>query len=156
MSETSTAVRLDIRPISIREVLGRSDLLDEHYQELATDKALMRLDPRHDIYCSTEDADGLFVLGAFEGPNLVGYSVNFVHPHLHYQSLTVAENDVLFLALEHRNAGAGRQIIAATEAEAKARGARLVMWHAKPGTALERLLSVDGYRVQDVVFSRGL
>jgi GNAT superfamily N-acetyltransferase len=147
---------LEIRLISHEDVLGRADLLEDHYQELATDKARMQLAPHEEAYANAAENDLIFTLGVFDRGEMVGYSVNFVHPNLHYRHLVVCENDVLFLAKPYRNAGTGSQLIAATEEEAKKRGAGFVLWHAKPNTPLQFLLTSLGHGVQDIIFSRGL
>ena len=63
-------------------------------------------------------------------------------------------NDVLFVAKEYRRGRLGLGLIRATEREAKKRGAQMVSWHAKQGTALEALMPRLGYGVQDIIYSR--
>jgi Acetyltransferase (GNAT) family len=97
---------------------------------------------------------GLF---AYEGADLVGYSVSIFNPsHLHYRSLAVVVNDVLYVKPEHRHGRAGLGLIRETERIAKDLGAKLLMWHAKPDTALAAILPRLAYGVQDVLFSREL
>lgn len=147
-----------IRRTTIAEVRDRcADLLREHWQEIARNKTLMVLDPDWDRYESL-DADGhlLVLLAETDAGDVVGDSITFVVRHLHYAGLIVAQNDVLFVAAEHRRTGAGLRLIAETEAQAKEVGARLVMWHAKQDTDLAALMTRRGYGVQDIVFSREL
>lgn len=129
-------------------------LLQLHRDELATAKHLMEVAPRTEAYKTAEVVGLLMSLVAYQGDEIVGYSINFIGPHLHYSSLVYAHNDVLFVHPEHRNSKLGLQLIRETEALAASRGARMVMWHAKPGTALEKLLPRLGYGVQDVLFSK--
>ena len=37
---------------------------------------------------------------------------------------------------------------------ARDKGARLMLWHAKPGTALEKILPRIGYRVEETAFCK--
>lgn len=148
--------QLEVRPISFLEVAAREDLLEAHYDELATDKLRMVLAPDLARYQAIDDQGLLLSLGMFDGEEMVGYSVGIVTTSLHYSALTMYQNDVLFLAKDHRNAGVGKHLIDATEAAARARGAGMVLWHAKPNTPLFFLLTHLAYVTQDVIFGRGL
>lgn len=147
---------LEIRPISFREVAAREDLLEAHYDELATDKQRMVLDPDLARYQQLEDQGVLLGLGLYDREAMVGYSVGIITTSMHYRALTFYQNDVVFLEKAYRNLGAGKQLIDATEAAAKARAAGMVLWHAKPGTPLFFLMTALGYATQDVIFGRGL
>jgi hypothetical protein len=85
----------------------------------------------------------------------VGYSINFVSPHIHYMRMCMAMNDVLFVAKSHR-ASLGIRLLHATEQAARNRGAHLMAWHAKPGTPLESILRRRGCRLQDLIFTKEL
>lgn len=129
-------------------------LIEEHWQEIALNKALMVLAPDVATYRALEEQKKLVSLGAFVGEELVGYSVSVLQHHLHYSGLCVAMNDVLFVGKAHRHGSAGVRLIKWTERAARSRGARMMLWHAKPGTALESLMPRLGYQVQDIVFSK--
>lgn len=151
----------DEQPVTITEELVadrlESDfwpLLVRHREELTTNKALMELAPDIARYRGAESAGALVALVARAGGSIVGYSFNFVGPHLHYMRLRVAENDVLFTLPEWRERAGGRLLVA-TKRACKARGARVMAWHAKPGTALEAILRKRA-RVQDIVFTEEL
>lgn len=145
----------EIRESTASEMLAQADrLFSEHWDEIALNKQVMVLKPDGERYLSIEKAGGLFILVAYKDGELVGYSVNFVLNHLHYADLCIASNDLLFVAKAHRKSRLGLQLIKATEREAKTRGARLVLWHAKPETALVELMPKLGYRVQDIIYSR--
>jgi len=159
MPRTSTAPKFRIRPVGvdlIRE--SAQQLLTEHWDEIALNKRVMVLDPIWTSYYELEERDALLALGLFlkdgDKETLVGYSVNFLMQHIHYGKLRFCQNDVLFVAKAHR--GRGRRLIAATEAAAKENGCQMIVWHAKQGTALERILPKAGYGVQDILFSKEL
>lgn len=147
---------MDIRPISVVEQLPRvSALLREHWAELALNKSLMVLSPNVEVYATLEAAGSIVALGAFDGEELIGYSVNLLTRHLHYSGLLTASNDVLFVRQDHRGR-VGPRLIRKTEKACNAAGAQILLWHAKPGTLLEQLLPRIGYGVQDIVYSRVL
>lgn len=131
-------------------------LLEAHREELTTHKDLMQLAPLAERYREAERSGVMFVVTARDEGELVGYSVNFIGPHLHYSNLRYVHNDVLYLARSHRRGRLGVRLLAATERAALSRGAKLVVWHAKPGTALDALLPRMGYRVQDTLYSKEL
>lgn len=130
----------------------------EHWEEVAQNKELMQLAPDWERYDALGEAGKLFALFAFddEARNLIGYSVNIIDNHLHYKRLTVASNDLLFVSKSARGA-AGLKLMTATEKEAARLGAKLMLWHAKPGSSLAEVLTRKVERskaaVQDIVYS---
>ena len=146
-----------IREISVSKQIGQvGDLLREHWLELAKNRELMVLKPDAARYKAMEKAGIVLALGAFDGDVMVGYSVSLLGPHLHYADLVFAQNDVIYVAQAYRNGRTGIRLIQAAEAQAKARGARMLVWHAKQGTALDSLLPRLGYGVQDILHSKEL
>lgn len=149
--------RFDIRPTTYAEVTSSAGpLLIEHWAEVALNKALMVLAPDEARYLALEASGNFFSLAAFEDEELVGYSGNFIGPHMHYAGLRYANNDVLFVSKEHRNSPLGLRLIRETEAEARRRGARQVLWHGKQNTPLASLLEKMQYGVQDILYTREL
>lgn len=153
MRSAETAV--DIRPLSVAELsLAAGDLIHAHWEEVARMKDIMVLDPDWPRYEILERQGVLLSLGVYVDEKLVGYSLGLVIENLHYRNLTYYQNDVLYLSPVHRRSRLGLALIDATETAAATRGARYIAWHAKPGTALERLLPTRGYEVQDIVFTK--
>ena len=151
------ATAVDIRECSVADIREHADaLLQQHWQEVALNKGLMHLKPDWSRYEALEGAGCIVALAAWEGEAMVGYSVSFLTTHIHYADLFYAQNDVLFVAPEHRRTRTGIALIHATELACADRGARMLMWHAKSGTALEAILPRLGYRTQDIIFSREL
>ena len=114
-----------------------TELLAEHWEEVAKYKHLMVLKPDWHRYYEIEEKGMLMALSVeIEGHGMIGYSASFIGPHIHYSDLMVATNDVLFLHKDWRKGGVGPRLILATEAEARERAAKLMLWHATPDTAL--------------------
>ncbi|HEY5993341.1 MAG TPA: GNAT family N-acetyltransferase, partial [Gallionellaceae bacterium] len=103
-----------------------------------------------------EQSGALLALVAYAGDEITGYSINFVGPHLHYSGLRYAHNDALYVAPEHRGGRLGLRLIRETERLAKEKGARMMMWHAKPDTALEQLIPRLGCGVHEIIYSKEL
>ncbi len=143
----------------IREIIATEhidsawSLLEAHREELTTNKDLMKLAPRREVYERIEAAGALLSLGAFIDDELVGYSIGILDTNLHYGDLVVLQNDLFFVSLEHR-ARLGLRLMNETERLAAQRGARMVLWHAKQGSPFASILDRKGYRVQDIIYSR--
>lgn len=133
---------------------GLLPLLQAHCDELVTAKHLMELSPLVDAYRAMEQSGALLALVAYRGAEIAGYSINIIGPHLHYSKLRYAHNDALFVKREHRGRRLGLRLIHETENRAREKGARMMMWHAKAGTPLQKLLPRLDYAVQDVMFMK--
>lgn len=131
-------------------------LLEMHADELATHRHIMTVSPDWAKYEAMEQANMVMGLFAYDDAvgRLAGYSVTFVCNHLHYSDLLYAQNDVLYVHPHYRKSRVGLDLIARTEDLARARGVRFMLWHAKPDTALDKLLPRLGYDVQDVIYSK--
>lgn len=155
-----------VREISIALVRERGHLLQAHYEEIALDKSVP-LDPVWAHYEAAEKLDALVSLGLFVDGKLVGYSISAVLRHPHYANLFVVQNDVLFVAKEHRG-GTGKRLIADTIAFGRRRLRALaeacgvdapkfkMLWHAKNGSDLQAVLERQGYIVQDILYSKDI
>lgn len=130
-------------------------LLEKHWHEIARNKQVMVLKPDRAKYDQLQAQGALLSLAALDPDGeIVGYSVNFLGPHIHYADLTVCNNDLLFLREDLRPSPIGLRLLKETERLAKARGARLMLWHAKEGTSLAKIMPRMGYGVQDIIFSK--
>jgi GNAT superfamily N-acetyltransferase len=148
---------LEIRESTVDEMLTLAPVLfQEHWEEIALNKQVMVLKPNEPVYRAMEQEGRMLILGAYRGGELIGYSVNFMANHPHYADLVVCQNDLLFIAREHRKGVLGVKLIKATEAAGKARGAQLMLWHAKEGSPLAAIMPRMGCKVQDIIFSKGL
>lgn len=144
-----------IRESTVDEVLTDvGELFSDHWDEVALNKRLMVLKPDIDRYKAMEASGLTMILAAYDGGQLIGYSVNFIMKHLHYADLVIANNDLLFLAKERRTGRLGIQLIRETERVAKEKGATLMLWHAKKNTPLAGVMPRMGYGVQDIIFSK--
>lgn len=147
---------VDIRRITVAEFFEKAwPLLVAHREELTTNKDLMVLKPARPVYDAIEQVGCLLVLAAYDGDEMVGYSANILAPNMHYADVFQCQNDVLFTTPSARGR-TGLDLIAATEKAARESGCQVVLWHAKPGTALDKLMQAKGVRVQDIVYMKEL
>lgn len=144
-----------ILPITIAEIHSLGGfLLEEHYQELTQHKEVVRLDPDWVKYYALEKAGVLMSLGAWEEGELIGYSVFFVHTHLHYKGLKTATNDVLFLRADKRLGMAGVRLIRESEKQLSKDGSVKIIWHVKYNTTLGPLLERFGYTPEEYTMGK--
>jgi len=131
-------------------------LFQEHYEEIARNKEVMKLNVNWPLYEALDEKQVLFVYLAMQDNVCIGYSLNIVTNHLHYADLNYVQNDVLFVKKELRGSRIGLRLMKVTEDHARSLGCKLMLWHAKEDTALARLLPRLKYGVQDIVFSKEL
>jgi len=130
-------------------------LIRDHYLEVCRHPDLLKLKLDRTRFQLMEDVGMLLVLGAFDADDkLIGYSANWISNHIHYADLVYCHNDAIYLDPAHRHGALGIKLIKATEDAARARGARMCLWHGKPDTALSAIMPRLGYIVNDVLFSK--
>lgn len=156
MIPTPDALRITEEPIADLLETEMWPLLEQHREELTTNKAMMALAPDVERYRAAEAAGALVSLVARVGEEIVGYSINFVGQHLHYSALRYAHNDVLFVTQGAR-ASVGLRLLRATREACAEHGAQMIAWHAKPDTPLAKMLAVRrNTRLQDLIFTEVL
>ena len=149
--------KTEIRLATVDEMLAEATtLFEEHYEEIALNKQVMKLKPDETTYRQMEEMRKIFILSARQNDVLIGYSVNFVTNHLHYADLKLAQNDLLFISKEQRGGRVGLKLIRETEKHATSLGCKLMLWHCKENTTLSSLLPRINYGVQDIIYSKEL
>lgn len=133
---------LDVRLSTVDEMVAEAapQLIGEHWCESGDGEPLSIAWNR---FRALEEADALLILAARIDGEMVGYSVNLLIPHSHTGTV-VADNHALFVAKGKRATGAGMELIRATEREVARRGARFMVWRAKVGSSLDRLMGSLG------------
>ena len=129
-------------------------LFEEHYEENARNKQIMKLKPNYKLYEALDATGWLFIYVAMQGDVCIGYSMNIMIHHLHYADLRIAQNDILFVKKEFRGGRLGLRLLRVTEDHARSEGCKLMLWHAKENTALAKLLPKLKYGVQEIMYSR--
>ena len=126
------------------------ELMASNWEETGFD---FPFNPSAEMYQAVVDAGLMFVIGAFDGEQVVGYCTMTVAPTMHNPSVILAANDALFVLPKYRGITGGRMIRMA-EREAKARGACRVLWHTRSGTKLHESMARHGYRPADIVMMK--
>ena len=161
---------VSIGPTGVDELRGDArGLWVDHYQEIALNPSVMKLNPDWKKYYELEERGQLASIAARRMGTVIGYSVNFVLNHLHYSEMRFMQNDILYLAKDERRGGIGAMLIDSTIELARRLECEMITFHAKPGTTLCRMLGLEvdappepetphpsGFIVQDIVFSKVL
>ena len=137
------------------------------------------VEPKWEAYAALQDAGRLIVLGVFEDDHavpgcyercdagcngqcrrngnrqLVGYGCAVVTPSLHYAHL-VAVSDVIFVLPAYRKKGYGLYLMREMECRAKGMGAQFMVWQAKTGSSLNKVLLRRGCRAEETVYTKRL
>lgn len=86
-------------------------LIDEHWQEIALDKEIIKLNPDWEGYARLDNINALRVYTARKDDKLVGYFVVIVSKSLHYRDHLFANNDIIFLTKAARKGLTGVKLI---------------------------------------------
>lgn len=85
-------------------------LLPHHWAEIAIFTDRMPLDPDYGAYLAADACGELTYVTAREDGRLIGYTLFWVKPHLHYRSTLTATMDLIYLWPDHRMNGTGRMM----------------------------------------------
>jgi len=111
--------------------------------------------PSFDRYNSYDKAGWLLTFTARDQGQLVGYSLMYLVPSMHTQTM-IATEDTIFLLSAYRRGRNGLRFHQFIESELQTRGAREIVVTAKPGSAACRLLEHIGFEVINHQYSKHL
>lgn len=129
-----------IQPVSVRELLERTDLIAEYAAESSI-PAIGTINPSPEIYERLESSDIFKCFAVIDGARIVGFATILTTVFPHYGE-KVATVESLFVASESRNGIAGTELLAVLEDYAKSAGCVAILYSAPAGGRLEKLLSV--------------
>lgn len=86
-------------------------LLKQHYDEIALNKDIIKMNPDWQAYARLDAANALRIYTARRDDKLLGYFVVIVSKSLHYRDHLFANNDVIFLAKPARKGLTGVKLI---------------------------------------------
>jgi|SRR5580692_3148420 GNAT superfamily N-acetyltransferase len=130
-------------------------LLERHYEEIALHKEFPLM-PDFDKYEHLHDGSKLAIVTAREDLKLIGYAVFFVVVNAHYQTMTVAANDIIFIDKPYRTGMTGIRLIAESEKHLRMLGVNRITWHVKPTLDWGKILERKGYAAEEVVWAKML
>jgi hypothetical protein len=127
-------------------------LLPAHYEEIALFRDVYSLSPDYERYRQMADEGRLLVLIARDGKRCVGYCVTIAAKALHDTHLQVYQNDVIYIDPAYRGGRLFLGFRRTTRRLARQKwGAGLLTWHAKAGSALDKILEKLDCPILDIV-----
>ncbi len=141
-SERWREIEEEIRPIYI-----------QHWQEMGLDGNELSLDIEK--YRNMDDAGTLLSVTARKDGRLVGYFLNFIMRHPHYDLLTAAM-DVYYLLPEYRVGSNGIRLFEGTEKECRNRGVGFMLATARidRSAAAGRIFQLMGWKNSRLVYEK--
>tara|TARA_B110000285_G_C14775993_1_gene446265 strand:- start:139 stop:609 length:471 start_codon:yes stop_codon:yes gene_type:complete len=119
------------------------NLINLHWEEIALNKDVIKLNPDWKSYYNLEDNNKLKIFTARYDNVLIGYFIVIIHVNLHYKDHLFASNDILYLHPDYRKGFAGIKLIKYAEKCIKEDGVSVmtinVKEHKSFGLVLERL-----------------
>jgi len=143
-------------------------MLEAHYVEIATDKAIKPFDPDLDrykamevlgalrIFTARDSLQGSVKLLGHDRGKLVGYFISFVMPGLHYQQTMMAINDIMYVNPTHRSSTVAYRLMKAAALDLKNLGADVLTIHMKTDYPFRNLLIRLGFHLTEENWERVL
>lgn len=97
-------------------------LWQRHWEEVALNRDLIKLDPDFDNYDLMAHIGQLHIVVARKAGAIVGYHFTLVRPHLHYRTSLSGMTDIYYIAPKHRTGRTPLRLFQFVEKTLKARG----------------------------------
>ena len=152
MTSTATAVKFSSERVAAvwPEIYP---LFEKHWNEIAHFKDIP-LDPDVELYNSLDDLGIMRVFTARDDGKLIGYSVYFVGPHIHFRKSIHATQDVFFINKENR--GFGMRFLRWCDDELRRDGVQVVINAVSQSNDYSPVLRRMGYKESEKMFCRRL
>lgn len=158
MVTREVAQAVDIRPTTVQEFrLRTGDMLLQHWAQIMVGPLeWMPRNPNWEHYQQLEDRGCLVALAAWEGEDMIGYAVGCMFQHPYSKDMKALQHDLLFVTPAMRGMGLGMRLMRELEQAGREAGCEPVFMHAKPGSAMSRILERAGYEVIDEIRGKRL
>ena len=128
-------------------------LFEQHYNEIAERKDVIKLDPNYEQY------DLLYKKGMLEihtmrnNKKLIGYSLWFINKHIHYKNSLTVNSDILYISPEYRQGMMGMKFIKWTTEKIKERNPQRIMFHVKDSVDYSPILQRMGAKHFESIYT---
>lgn len=143
-----------VEPLSDKLIAEVQPLIELHYEELTLHKQVIKLDPDWNRYKSLADQNMITIITARDKGVLIGYSLFFVSPHIHYKNNIMANNDVLFLHPDYRQGRTGLKLLRKCEQVLQEQQVDKIVWHVKYAKDFRQILYRLGYEDEDALVGK--
>jgi len=129
-------------------------LWEQHYDEIASNKDVIKLDPNLGGYRAFDECGGLIILTLRDNGKLVGYSFFVLQMSLHYQTVIMAANDLFYVLPEYRGKMLGSKLMREAEKILKDLGVHQILMRTKSYANFGVLLERNGYEETEVHYRK--
>lgn len=129
-------------------------LIPGHWEEVARDRDIIKLDPDWESYHQSERAGQLHMTVCRSDGRMIGYVIGFVRPHLHYRESLSFICDIFYVLPSHRSASVALNLFKENEKFLKQRGVQKVFLGCKIAKDLTPVFTRLGYRKIEYVFAK--
>lgn len=141
--ETYSDVIGDIKP-----------LLDNHYEEIALNRDVIKLNPDYEMYEKLCNAGFMRIITARNDNELIGYCICVIKYHLHYKDSLTALNDIFYIKKEYRKGLTGVKLFVKTEEILKKYGVQRIIMNTKTHHDVGAIFDRLGYHETERVFTK--
>lgn len=131
-------------------------LIKKNWEDLATDKDKIKLNPNWGFYETLNSAGYLGIYTARSDGKLVGYFIAVATEHPHFRDHIFASNDVLYLDPDYRKGLAGYRLIKFVEDDLRAKGVSALTITTKVHKPFDPVLERLGFNLAERVYSKYL
>lgn len=129
-------------------------LWDRHWQEVAINRDVIKLNIDYGQYDQLDAAGALHVVAARDAGKIVGYHLSIVRPHLHYADSLSAFTDVYYVAPEFRKGRAGIELFKFVEKTLKARGVQKMFTGTKIHLDMSKVFERLGWKETERLYTK--
>lgn len=129
-------------------------LLEQHWQEIALNQEVIKLNPDWEAYYDLEEAGALKIFTARSDGKLIGYFVVLCRKHLHYVDHVFAFNDILYVHKDYRKGLTGAKLMKFSEKCLKEDGVSVLVVNTKRHKPFDSLLEWLGYKHIENIYSK--
>lgn len=131
-------------------------LLMEHWNEIALNKDIIKLNPDWREYARLDELNALRIYTARKDGELMGYFVIMVSRSLHYKDHLFANNDIVFLTKPARKGLTGLKLVKFAIESLKAEGVTKLHINTKTHQPFDPIMARLGFEEIETVFSKVL
>lgn len=131
------------------------DLSYAHSSEIDWYLDKMKTDPVKEQYDSLAESGFLYpIIARDEKGTMIGYSLYFVLPSMHYRGHVFAQNDVYYIAPEYRKQGLGTELLNYSEIVMRTIGVSLIDVVMKSNHTFHDLAEHCGYELMEYKYTK--
>lgn len=132
------------------------ELAKNHYEEIASDKDIVKLNPWYYGFEELEKAGAMKIITAKDNGKLIGYAFFLVQRSLHYYDFIVAVADLYYVDPKYRHNNVGTDLLNKSEEILKDLGVHQIYMRTKVYADFSPLLEKNGYNKIEVAYKKNI